>query len=143
MCLRDRESVCPSRKRRAESSPAGPRTTAITGALWRSDTYSMISRWWRFHQPANTKSKNWSGATDIYLRSYCAGGPGPADYAAAQNAMLSDGSIRSCFGTGRGSRYSPGMLPRCGHGPSNVPLLSSIREIAIADLGDAAATKTA
>jgi hypothetical protein len=37
-CLRDLEIVCALRKRRAESSPAGPRSAAITGALWRSDT---------------------------------------------------------------------------------------------------------
>ena len=30
--------MCASRKRRPQSSPAGPRTTSITGALWRSDT---------------------------------------------------------------------------------------------------------
>jgi hypothetical protein len=26
--------------------------------------WRLISRWWRFTQPANTRSKNWSGATD-------------------------------------------------------------------------------
>jgi hypothetical protein len=41
-CLRDRELVCASRKRRAESSPPGPRTAAITGALWRSDTHARL-----------------------------------------------------------------------------------------------------
>jgi hypothetical protein len=43
-CLRNREIVCASRKRRAESSLPGPRTTAITGALWRPDTVAKRAR---------------------------------------------------------------------------------------------------
>jgi hypothetical protein len=63
---------------------------------------ATISTWLRFTQPANTSSRNWNGATDIFGDLYRAEipiRPAPRGSGKRQSMILPGGFTRCCAGT--------------------------------------------
>jgi hypothetical protein len=84
--------------KRRRRPPSCSRRTRFSS--WRNST---ISSWRRLTQPANTSSKNCSGATDTsaILPRRDPSSAGATRERRAASMILSDGFARSCAGTGR------------------------------------------